>query len=310
MNRLLNAKYFQVAQRIWGTRLLFVNIYMIVNRPGSAKGWVLIDTGLKGSSAKIIAMAEALFGPGTKPSAIILTHAHGDHAGGLPELLKHWNVPVYAHRLEIPYLTGLSSYPPPDPFVGGGLMSLASVFFSVKPLNIRHRIRTIDVEEGIPELPDWKVIETPGHSPGHISLYLPVSSVLLAGDAIATTKAESAISVFNYTGKLCGPPKYFTMDWEAAASSVRKIAAVNPRTIAPGHGHVMRGRELQDALQELAENFEELAMPSSGRYLNNPAIANETGVTYVPPFVSSAEFKVAVSFAAAFAGFMIMRQLR
>ena len=310
MNRLLNAKYFQVTQRVWGTRLLFVNVYMIANRPGSAKSWVLVDTGLKGSSAKIIAMAEALFGPGTKPSAIVLTHGHADHAGGLPELLRHWNVPVYAHRLEVPYLTGLSSYPPPDPFVGGGLISLASVFFPVKPLNIRHKIKTIDTEEGIPELPDWKVIETPGHSPGHISLFLPVNSVLLAGDALATTQAESAISVFNYTGKLSGPPKYLTMNWEAAAASVRKIALTNPRTIAPGHGHVMRGRELQDALQELADNFEEIAMPSNGRYLNSPAMANETGVTYVPPFVSSAEFKVVISFAAALAGFMIMRQLR
>jgi len=310
MNRLLNAKYFQVTQRVWGTKLLFVNIYMIANRPGSAKGWVLVDTGLKGSSAKIIAMAEDLFGPGTKPSAIVLTHGHADHAGGLPELLKHWNVPVYAHQLEIPYLTGLSSYPPPDPFVGGGLMSLASVFFPVKPLNIRHKIRAIDVEEGIPELPDWKVTETPGHSPGHISLYLPVNSVMLSGDAIATTRAESAISVFNYTPKLSGPPRYFTMNWEAAAASTRKIAKANPRTIAPGHGHVMRGRELQDALQELAANFEKVAMPSSGRYLNTPAMANEAGVTYVPPFISSAGFKVAISFAAALAGFMIMRQLR
>ncbi|MEN0056394.1 MAG: MBL fold metallo-hydrolase [Mucilaginibacter sp.] len=310
MNRLVDSKYFQVTQRVWGTRLLFVNIYMIANRPGSAKGWVLVDTGLKGSSAKIIAMAEALFGPGTKPSAIVLTHGHADHAGSLPELLMHWNLPVYAHRLEVPYLTGLSSYPPTDPFVGGGLMSLASVFFPVKPLHIRHKIKAINVEEGIPELPEWEVIETPGHSPGHISLYLPGTSVLLAGDALATTQAESAISVYNYTPKLSGPPKYFTTNWVAAAASVRKIAAANPRTTAPGHGHVMRGREMQDALQELADNFEEMAVPSSGRYVDNPATANETGVTYVPPFVSSTGFKVALSFAAALAGFMIMRQLR
>jgi hypothetical protein len=133
---------------------------------------------------------------------------------------------------------------------------------------------------------------------------------LIAGDALATTQAESAISVFNYASKLSGPPKYFTMNWQAAAASVRKIAAANPRTIAPGHGHVMRGRELQSDLQELAVNFEQIAMPSNGRYLICPATANETGVTYVPPFVSSAEFKVVISLAAALAGFMIMRQLR
>ena len=307
---LLSAKYFQVTQRVWGTRLLFVNVYMIANRPGSTKGWVLVDTGLKGSADKIIAMAEALFGPGTKPGAIVLTHDHADNAGSLRELLKHWNVPVYAHALELPYLTGKSSYPPTDPFVGGGLMSLLSAFFPIKPIHIRHKINTIDVDEGIPYLPEWKVIETPGHSPGHISLFMSANSVLLAGDALATTRTESALYELNYIKKLTGPPQYFTVNWLAAAISLRKIAELNPRTIAPGHGPVMRGRELQDDLQELAANFETVAVPASGRYVGHPAIADETGVTYVPPFVSNVRFKVIVAFAAAFAGFIIMRQLQ
>jgi glyoxylase-like metal-dependent hydrolase (beta-lactamase superfamily II) len=55
----MNMKYFQVAQGVWGMRLLVVNVYMIANRRGIAKGWVLVDTGLKGSAKKIIDMAEA-----------------------------------------------------------------------------------------------------------------------------------------------------------------------------------------------------------------------------------------------------------
>lgn len=310
MNRLLSSKYFQVAQRVWGTRLLFVNVYMIANRPGSAKGWVLVDTGLKGSSKKIIAMAEALFGPGTKPSAIVLTHGHADHAGGLQELLHYWDVPVYAHSLELPYLTGRSSYPPADPFVGGGLMSLASFFFPVKPINIRRKLRVINVDEGIPELPEWKVIETPGHSPGHVSLFLPVNATFIAGDAVATTRTESAFFELNYIKKLTGPPQYFTTDWAAAAASVRKIAKLNPRSLGSGHGPAMRGRELQDALSELADTFESVAVPHHGRYVEQPAVANETGLTYVPPFVSSIGFKVVMTATAVLAGFLIMRQLR
>ena len=56
-----NSKYFQVAQGVWGMRLFFVNVYMIANRRGAGRGWVLVDTGIKGSAKKIIAMAETLF---------------------------------------------------------------------------------------------------------------------------------------------------------------------------------------------------------------------------------------------------------
>jgi glyoxylase-like metal-dependent hydrolase (beta-lactamase superfamily II) len=310
MNRRLSTKYFQVSQRVWGTKLLFVNVYMIANRPGAAKGWVLVDTGLKGSAGKIIAMAEDLFGPGTRPAAIVLTHGHGDHAGGLEELLKIWNVPVYAHALELPYLTGLSSYPPADPSLSDGLMSLLSVFFPTAPINLGTKVKTIDMEEGIPELPEWKIVHTPGHTPGHISLFLPINSTLVVGDAFSTTKAESALYSFSPLKKLTGPPRYFTTNWEAAAESVRRLTALEPRTVAAGHGPVMRGRELHDELHELADNFEQLAVPAKGRYVGHPAIADEMGVKYIPPYVSSGILKTSIGVAAALATFFIIRGLQ
>lgn len=301
--------YFQVAQGVWGMKILFVNVYMIANRKGQADGWVLVDAGLKGSANKIIAMAESLFGLGTRPEAIIITHGHADHVGALGELLKHWQVPVYAHELELPYLTGLSSYPPADPTVGGGLMSLLSVFFPVNPIDLGSRVKAIDIQEGIPELPEWKIIHTPGHSPGHISLFLPLNTTLIAGDAFATTKSESAFYVLSSIKKLSGPPKYFTTDWPAAAGSVYRLAAIEPRIVAPGHGPVMRGREIKTALQTLADNFEKEAVPSSGRYVGHPVIANRRGVRYLPPFKSSARLKAAVAISAAVLAFLVIREL-
>lgn len=302
-------RYFQVAQGVWGMRLFFVNVYMIANRRGVGKGWVLVDTGIKGSANKIIAMAEALFGPGTRPSAIILTHGHSDHAGSVTELLKHWDVPVYAHKLELPYLTGKSSYPPADPEVGGGFMSLIAWIWPRGPINISRNLREIDLFDGIPELPEWKVIHTPGHTPGHISLFLPLNTTLIAGDAFTTTRAESAFAVMTYRKKLSGPPKYITTDWIAAATSVRKLAALQPRIAATGHGSVMRGRELSTALNFLANRFESIAVPDSGRYVGHGAVADENGVRYIPPYRGTLKRTATVAVAASVLSFLLVRQI-
>ncbi len=302
-------KYFQVAQGVWGMKIIFVNVYIIANRRGFPKGWVLVDTGLQGQEDKIFAMAELLFGPGAKPSAIILTHAHSDHAGGLEVLLKKWHVPVYAHELELPYLTGKSSYPPADFSVGGGLITLLSALFPRKPVNVENKVKPIDVIKGIPEMPEWKIVETPGHSPGHISLFLPLNTTLIAGDAVATTKAESALYGAADIKKLSGPAKFMTTDWVAAGKSVRKLAALQPRIIASGHGPAIRGREVQEALQDLADNFEQVAVPDSGRYVDEPAKADEAGTYYIPPFKTSTQFKMWVGAIGFATGLIAGRQI-
>lgn len=287
------ANYYQVAQGVWGMKTLFVNIYMIANRKGVADGWVLVDAGIRGYADKIIGMAESLFGAGTKPEAIILTHGHFDHTGSLPELLEHWDVPVYAHPLELPYLTGRSSYPPPDPTVGGGLMAWISWMYPVKPLDLGDRVQALDTSGDIPELPEWKTIHTPGHTPGHVSLFFKLNATLIAGDAISTTKPSSALYALSFIQALTGPPRYLTTDWAAAAESVRKLNALEPRIIAAGHGYSMRGQGMQVQLQDLADNFEEEAIPTHGRYVKVPAIADTDGVEYVPPVPVSAKYTAA-----------------
>jgi len=301
--------YFQVAQGVWGARILFVNVYFIANRRGFPKGWVLVDAGIQGSASRIISVAESIFGAGTRPSAIILTHAHSDHTGALEELLKHWDVPVYAHEYEIPYLTGRSSYPPSDPTVGEGVMSLMSVFFRKEPIDISNNIRIIDTENGIPELPEWKIIHTPGHTPGHVSLFLPLNTTLIAGDAFVATKQESAIYTISNIKKISGPPRYMTTDWIAAEASVKILSLLEPRIAGTGHGPVLRGRELQEGLRKLAENFVEQAVPKGGRYAEKPAEADETGPYYIPPFRSTTKFKAVAGLIGVLAGFVVTKAL-
>ena len=273
---------YDVAHDVAGLKTLFVNLFLI-GTPGDGNPWVLVDAGLPGYAGQIKKKAEALFGPGAKPSAIVLTHGHFDHTGALKALLKEWaDVPVYAHTLELPYLTGKSSYPPPDPAIGGGLMSYSSFIFPIGPDDFGDRVRAIAADGTIPELPGWQIIHTPGHAPGHISLFREDDRTLIAGDAFVTTNQNSAVSVATQKEEFHGPPAYFTCDWEAARQSVQTLADFNPLAVGTGHGVSVRGYELQIKLNHLADNFAEQSIPSEGRYVKQAAITDETGVVDMP----------------------------
>ncbi|HZG72020.1 MAG TPA: MBL fold metallo-hydrolase [Chondromyces sp.] len=107
-----------------------VNIHLVGN---SKDDFVLVDAGMPGSANDIISATEDRFGSNSRPKAIILTHGHFDHVGAIIDLVKHWEVPVYAHELELPFLTGKMSYPEPDPTVEGGMVAKMSPMF---PMNL------------------------------------------------------------------------------------------------------------------------------------------------------------------------------
>ena len=280
------ASPYDVTDDVAGLKTLFVNLFFIGTPQrgdvGAGNPWVLVDAGLPGYAGQIRKKAEQLFGPGAKPTAIILTHGHFDHTGALKSLLKDWDVPVYAHPLELPYLTGKSSYPPPDPAIGGGFMSYSSFMFPVGPDDFGDRIQAIPADGNIPELPGWQVIHTPGHAPGHISLFRESDRTLIAGDAFVTTNQNSAVSVITQKEEFHGPPAYFTCDWAAARQSVQTLADLNPLAVGTGHGVSVRGYELQIKLNHLADNFDQQSIPSEGRYVKQAAVTDETGVVDMP----------------------------
>ncbi len=275
------ASPYDVAPDVHGLKTLFVNVFF-VGQPGSGNPWVLVDAGLPGYASQIKKRAEELFGSGAKPEAIVLTHGHFDHVGTLETLLEDWNVPVWVHSLELPYLQGMSSYPPPDPAIGGGMMAYTSFLFPIGPENFGERVWPIDSDGTIPQLPGWQVFHTPGHAPGHISLFREEDRTLIAGDAFVTTNQNSAIAVATQREEFHGPPAYFTYDWHDARQSVRKLANLNPLAVGTGHGVSVRGYELQIKLHHLADNFEEQSIPSQGRYVRQPAVTDEYGVVDMP----------------------------
>ena len=304
----LSRNVFFVAPGVWRMKDLFVNLFIIQNR--DATDWVLVDAGLKTSGPKVKAMAAELFGSkGSKPTAIVMTHAHFDHRGSLADLAIEWGVPVYCHHMERPYLTGQASYPPPDPSVGGGMMSIMSFAYPKKPINIEDRLEDLPEDGTIPGAEDWKWIHTPGHTAGHISLFREKDGVLISGDACVTTMQESVLAVITQKKYVCGPPKYFTTDWGAAARSVRELAALEPNVIVSGHGQAMYGDEARKELHKLSREFWKLGMPATGRYVKKAAEFDENGVaTLVPKAGSGFAIRLLGAAALLALGYIIYKQ--
>lgn len=254
----------EIARDLAYRRLKIVNTVLFGEPAAGAGQWVLIDTGIPGSADTIRELAEDRFGRDAPPAAIVQTHAHFDHVGALETLAEEWDVPVYAHRLEHPYLNGSTSYPPADPQVGGGLMALLSPLYPTKPVDVRSRLRALPEDRSVPGMPGWQWTHTPGHTPGHISLYRESDGTVVAGDAFITTGQESAYEVATQKPEMHGPPRYFTPDWQDARDSVRKLAKLDPELVVTGHGKAVRGANMRAALHELADKFDTLALPKNG----------------------------------------------
>ena len=273
----------EVAPDLAYQRLAIVNVAFLGLPTAGFGRWVLIDAGLPLTAASIAAAAESRFGKDTAPAAIIMTHGHFDHIGALKTLAEKWNAPIYAHSLELPYLDGRSSYPPAEPAVGGGMMATLSPLYPSGPIDVRQWLAPLPADGTAPGMPGWKWLHTPGHAPGHVSLWRESDRSLIAGDAFVTTAQESVYAAATQELELHGPPMYYTPDWVNAKLSVEKLAALEPELAVTGHGRAVRGEGFRQALHRLAQDFERVAVPDHGRYVHDSARADESGVTYVPP---------------------------
>lgn len=244
-----------------------VNAFMIGNINGQKNNWVLVDAGLENSAEFIFKTAEKHFGENVAPKAIILTHGHFDHIGSLENLINKWHVPIYAHKLEFPYLTGKKNYVEPDHTVGGGMVSAMSEDFPHNGIDIADKLYALPDDGTIRELPNWRWIHTPGHTEGHISLMNLKEGIIIIGDAFTTLKQESFMSVLTHKEEISGPPKYLTTDWMAARESVEKIRKLQPKVALLSHGNPLKNDELTKHLDYLVINFNNIAVPENGKYL-------------------------------------------
>ena len=265
MTSISSGKGVEVLNDVFCYTNQIVNVIMLGDpQQGS---WILVDAGMPKSGKEIISVAKERFG-NNPPAAIVLTHGHFDHVGGIEDMIEEWEVPVYAHPLEFPFLTGEKDYPKPDPSVEGGLLAKISFIYPISPINIKDHLLPLPSDHTVPNFPDWVWVPSAGHSPGHVSFYRAADRTLISGDAFITVRQDSLYKVLIQKEEINGPPRYLTTDWQAAWESVKNLELLQPNLVLPGHGHPMKGEALKEGLKTLVDQFDRIAIPDHGRYVD------------------------------------------
>jgi NADP-dependent 3-hydroxy acid dehydrogenase YdfG/glyoxylase-like metal-dependent hydrolase (beta-lactamase superfamily II) len=256
----------EIADGVWRLSVHGANLYFL----RSQEGWALVDAAWSwGDCAHVIRSASAaLLGPNASPTAIVLTHLHPDHDGAALELAEAWKCPVYVHGDELPLaqavaaqdLAGIAHYG--NGLDRGVIVPIMRVLPRRRPdptlaspslANVARRLEP----SGVPGLPDWTWVPTPGHAPGHVALFRQIDRVLLSGDAVLTVDASS---VGGYLAWAIGrrpphafpPPAYTNWNQSATDASLLVLAALEPRVLATGHGAPLVGDAATHELQAVA----------------------------------------------------------
>jgi glyoxylase-like metal-dependent hydrolase (beta-lactamase superfamily II) len=152
-----------------------VNSYAFVDGDGQV---TLVDTGTKGGPKRIYAALTLMgAGPGDV-TRIVLTHCHSDHIGGLARLRGRTGAPVAVHEREAPYVRAGKGPVLDRSRLGGRLLRTSGKFPAAEVAQELVDQQVLDVGGGL------RVLHTPGHTPGHVSLLHEPSRLLITGDSI------------------------------------------------------------------------------------------------------------------------------
>jgi glyoxylase-like metal-dependent hydrolase (beta-lactamase superfamily II) len=221
----------------------FLNLTLIMDEQN---GNTLVDAGLPNQTEAIsAALVEAGIRVGDL-RCIIFTHQDLDHVGSGAALVRQSDARVLAHPADAPYIEGSQRPLKPSPEMLEQRPQMREVLERLEPVGIDEYVEDgtrLDLAGGT------RVISTPGHTPGHISLYVERSKVLIAGDALTAER-----------GSLNGPNPSMTLEMRTAIQSVRRLADLEIDTIVCYHGGVVSedaNGQLRRVIQEASADRDE-----------------------------------------------------
>jgi glyoxylase-like metal-dependent hydrolase (beta-lactamase superfamily II) len=190
-------------------------------------GVVLVDAGMDSTGADIQALLAAMGQSERSINAILLTHWHNDHAAGARAIQTRSGCPVYYHAADQPWLSraaargGLRGWIAKRvPEWGVGVLLIGLLGEAVP-----EAVNAADyVKDGQAVTGSFEVIETPGHTPGHVSFYYRSERVLFAGDALAVIG-----------GRVRFMARPVTLDLPAARRSMERCLSLDIQVLCPGH---------------------------------------------------------------------------
>lgn len=224
----------QLADGVWqlgGFPPNAINIYLVEGPGGAA----LIDAGSRHDDRRIRKQTAD-----RNLNLLALTHAHGDHQGAAKATCEREGIPLACHSADVAAMEGR------EPFALGNpnhpMSRLSAWAFAGPP----HEVGRV-LGEG-DDVAGFRVLHTPGHTPGHVTYWRESDRVAIAGDVLFGMHPALGIP------GLHEPPDFFTADPAENRRSIRKLAELEPDLVCLGHGPPVRhaARKLADFTQKLS----------------------------------------------------------
>jgi glyoxylase-like metal-dependent hydrolase (beta-lactamase superfamily II) len=207
----------EVARDVWlldGLPLDAFNVYL-------AEG-ILIDAGTRWSRYRLMRQLSD-----RTVSLIALTHCHPDHQGIAAYVCKKYRVPLACHEADAAAMEGREPMWPRN-----WILRLGHRLWSGPPHPVARVLRDGD------RVGSFRVVHTPGHTPGHVAYFRESDGVAIVGDVITNVNFRMA------RNELVLPPALFSVDVEENCRSLRRLVDLRPSVVCFGHGPPLRDLSL------------------------------------------------------------------